>query len=468
MESNFMSKINDAREALKKIPSLDKILFKSNKSKEVPSHLLKSKINHFLSVLRLEINEGKIPDNIPNYIQQKVEKIILLNSIHSLRSVINGTGIILNTGLGRAPLSKDMILSVAESIYPYSNLEVDIISNSRGNRLDHISPMINSLVGSEQSLMVNNNAAAVMIMLNSICKNKKVIISRGEQVEIGGSFRIPDIIESSGCKMVEVGTTNKTKLSDYENAIDKDTAAILVVHTSNYKVVGFTESVDFDKLSQLCKSKGVELLFDLGSGAIINDTSSNIPFERKINEYLSSGASVVTYSGDKLLGGIQSGLLSGKKELIDKIYKNPMYRTLRCDKYRIALMEKILRTYDSRDSVSKSNLSLQLFLRSRDLLDKNAQEVIKKLNKNIKKKFTFKIIDTLVEAGSGSLPTEKIESVAITIKSNVLSANKISKKLRLCDTPIFNYIKNDLVHIDFKAITDDQLDIISEQINICL
>ena len=145
-----------------------------------------------------------------------------------------------------------------------------------------------------------------------------------------------------------------------------------------------------------------------------------------------------------------------------------MYRTLRCDKYRIALMEKILRTYDSRDSVSKSNLSLQLFLRSRDLLDKNAQEVIKKLNKNIKKKFTFKIIDTLVEAGSGSLPTEKIESVAITIKSNVLSANKISKKLRLCDTPIFNYIKNDLVHIDFKAITDDQLDIISEQINICL
>ena len=166
-----------------------------------------------------------------------------------------------------------MILSVAESIYPYSNLEVNIGSNSRGNRLDHISPIINSLVGSEQSLMVNNNAAAVMIMLNSICKNKKVIISRGEQVEIGGSFRIPDIIESSGCKMVEVGTTNKTKLSDYENAIDKDTAAVLVVHTSNYKVVGFTESVDFDKLSHLCKSKGVELLFDLGSGAILNDNS---------------------------------------------------------------------------------------------------------------------------------------------------------------------------------------------------
>ena len=468
MESKIMSKSDIAREALKNIPSLDKILSTSNNSNKVPSHLLKSKINHFLSNLRLEINQGKIPDDIPKYIHQNVEKIILLNSNHSLRSVINGTGIILNTGLGRAPLSKDMILSVAESIYPYSNLEVNIGSNSRGNRLDHISPIINSLVGSEQSLMVNNNAAAVMIMLNSICKNKKVIISRGEQVEIGGSFRIPDIIESSGCKMAEVGTTNKTKLSDYENAIDKDTAAVLVVHTSNYKVVGFTESVDFDKLSQLCKSKGVELLFDLGSGAILNDNSSNIPFERKINEYLTSGASVVTYSGDKLLGGIQAGILSGKKELIDRIYKNPMYRTLRCDKYRIALMEKILRTYDSRDSVTKSNLALQLFLRSRDHLNKNAQEVIKNLNDNIKKSFTFKITDTLVEAGSGSLPTETIESVAITIKSDVLSSNKISKKLRLCNSPIFNYIKNDIVHIDFKAITDDQLDLLSDQINLCL
>ena len=176
-----MSKSDNAREALKSIPSLDKILSTSKNSDKVPSHLLKSKINHFLSNLRLEINQGKIPDDIPKYVQQKVEKIILSNSIHSLRSVINGTGIILNTGLGRAPLSKDMILSVAESIYPYSNLEVDIGSNSRGNRLDHISPIINSLVGSEQSLMVNNNAAAVMIMLNSICKNKKVIISRGSR-----------------------------------------------------------------------------------------------------------------------------------------------------------------------------------------------------------------------------------------------------------------------------------------------
>ena len=356
-----MTHNTDARAAFKQIPSVDEILSNLSKSETVPTHLLKTNIDKFLNKLRQEIKSGHIPLDIPKHISSGVNKIINNSDKNSLRSVINGTGIILNTGLGRAPISKDIISSVADSIYPYCNLEVDIDSNSRSNRLDHISPLINSLVGSENSLMVNNNAAAVMIMLNSICKNKKVIISRGEQVEIGGSFRIPDIIKSSGCEMVEVGTTNKTNLSDYEDAIDEDTGAILVVHTSNYKVVGFTESVDFKQLGELCNKKGVNLLFDLGSGAILNSKSKDIPFERKINEYLKLGANIVTYSGDKLLGGIQTGIISGDKSLIDNIYANPMYRTLRCDKYRIALMERVLRTYDSRNKVSKDNLSISVW-----------------------------------------------------------------------------------------------------------
>ena len=463
-----MKNKNNVREAFQKIPSVDEILFKIKDKESIPGHLLKTKVRELLKKLRQDIHNQKIPKNIPKYISTKVEKIITTNKSSSLKSVINGTGIILNTGLGRAPISKDIILSVADTIYPYCNLEVDEDTNKRGNRLDHVDPLINSLVESEKSLMVNNNAAAVMIMLNSLCKNKSVIISRGEQVEIGGSFRIPDIIKSSGCKMVEVGTTNKTKLSDYKKAIDSKTSAILVVHTSNYKVVGFTETVDFKELATLCKERGIQLLFDLGSGAIYNSKSSNIPFERQINDYLKFGADIVTYSGDKLLGGIQSGIISGKKKLVEKIYKNPMYRTLRCDKYRISLMEKILRTYNSTTEINSNNLSINLFLRSKEELFNLAEGVLNKVNKTLKKKYNFKIVDTQVEAGSGSLPIEKIESIAISISSQHISENKISKALRTSDTPVFNYINNKVVYIDLKAIPNDQINILINQLNTCL
>ena len=463
-----MNKKNNAREAFQEIPSVDDILSNVKDKKGIPNHLLKTKVKEFLDKLRKEIKNQKIPNDIPKYISTIVGKIIATNKSSSLKSIINGTGIILNTGLGRAPISKDIILSVVEAIYPYCNLEVDKETNKRSNRLDHIEPLINSLVNCEKSLMVNNNAAAVMIMLNSLCENKKVIISRGQQVEIGGSFRIPDIIKSSGCKMVEVGTTNKTKLSDYENAIDSNTSAILVVHTSNYKVVGFTETVDFKELAILCKEKEIHLLFDLGSGAIYNSKSANIPFERKISDYIKLGADIVTYSGDKLLGGIQGGIISGNKKLVKKIYKNPMYRTLRCDKYRIALMEKILRTYNSTDEIYSDNLSINLFLRPQKQLGSMAKKILKKVNKKVKEKYNFKITETLVEAGSGSLPIEKMKSIGISMESEDISSNKISSKLRSADTPVFNYINNNKVYIDLKAIPNDQVNILIKQLNTCL
>ena len=463
-----MSKKNNAREAFKEIPSVDEILNKIKDSEHIPYHLLKTNIRELLENLRIDIKNNKSPKNISEYISDRVDIILKKNSFSSLKSIINGTGIILNTGLGRAPLSKEIIDSISDTIYPYCNLEVDYNTNKRNNRLDHIEPLINSLVECDSSIMVNNNAAAVMIMLNSLCKNKKVIISRGQQVEIGGSFRIPDIIKSSGCKMIEVGTTNKTKLSDYEDAIDEKTAAILYVHTSNYKVVGFTEFVDFKKLADLCKDKGIYLLFDLGSGAIYDSESKKIPFERKVREYVKLGADIVTYSGDKLLGGIQSGIISGKKDLVGKIYKNPIYRTMRCDKYRIALMEKILRSYNSSKVINDNNLSINLFLRSRGELLALAKKIVEKINNRIKKIYNIEISNSLVEAGSGSLPTEKIESIAISFTSSKISTNKISNKLRSADTPIFNYINNDKVYVDLKAIPDDQVNILIKQINKCL
>ena len=462
-----MTNNKNAREAFKKIPSVDEIL-KTIDLESLPVHFLKSRINQILNKVREDIISNNIPVDIYSFVMNEVEKQVRYISKPSLKSVINGTGIILNTSLGRAPISKSILESVSKTIYPYCNLEIDLNSNSRGERLNHIEPLINSLVGSQKSILVNNNAAAVMIMLNSLCFGKEVIISRGQQVEIGGSFRIPDIIKSSGCKMVEVGTTNKTSIKDYVEAINNKTAAILHVHTSNYKVIGFTDEVDLKELAKICKEHKVDLLCDLGSGSIYNKKSNFISVEKEVQKYISSGVDIVTYSGDKLLGGAQGGIISGLTKLINKIHDNPMYRTLRCDKYRIALFEKILRTYINNKEVTNDNLSIMLFERPQEKLNDNANKIIKSINKKVHDKYNVKIKKTNVEAGSGSLPTEKIPSIAITINSNNKSTNKISNALRNCSTPILTYINNDKVFIDLKAITDDQIETLIEMLNSCL
>ena len=462
-----MTNNKNAREAFKKIPSVDEIL-KTIDLESLPVHFLKSRINQILNKVREDIISNNIPADIYSFVMNEVEKQVRYISKPSLKSVINGTGIILNTSLGRAPISKSILESVSKTIYPYCNLEIDLNSNSRGERLNHIEPLINSLVGSQKSILVNNNAAAVMIMLNSLCFGKEVIISRGQQVEIGGSFRIPDIIKSSGCKMVEVGTTNKTSIKDYVEAINNKTAAILHVHTSNYKVIGFTDEVDLKELAKICKEHKVDLLCDLGSGSIYNKKSNFISVEKEVQKYISSGVDIVTYSGDKLLGGAQGGIISGLTKLINKIHDNPMYRTLRCDKYRIALFEKILRTYINNKEVTNDNLSIMLFERPQEKLNDNANKIIKSINKKVHDKYNVKIKKTNVEAGSGSLPTEKIPSIAITINSNNKSTNKISNALRNCSTPILTYINNDKDFIDLKAITDDQIETLIEMLNSCL
>ena len=462
-----MTKTKDVREAFKQIPSLDRIL-KSIDLDSLPLHFIKTRIKESLQKIRLQINDNNIPKDIYKYTMDRVLEDVKHISTPSLKSLINGTGIILNTSLGRAPISKSILDSVSDTIYPYCNLEIDLKNNTRGERLNHIDSLINSLVGSEKSILVNNNAAAVMIMLNSLCFGKKVIISRGQQVEIGGSFRIPDIIKSSGCKMVEVGTTNKTSIDDYAKAIDDKTAAILHVHTSNYKIIGFTHEVALKDLSNLCKDNKINLLCDLGSGLIYNKKNHSMPVEREVKEYISEGVDVVTYSGDKLLGGAQGGIISGINNLIERIHSNPMYRTLRCDKYRIALFEKILRTYITTKKITNDNLSIMLFERTQVKLKENANKIVKLIDKEINKKYNMVIQESKVEAGSGSLPTEKISSIAISIYSKEISSNTISNQLRLCSTPILTYIKNDKVYIDLKAITDSQLDLVAKMINSCL
>ena len=465
-----MTKIDkNTREVLKKIPSIDEILKRfSNSSQLIPLDFLKFSINKELQVIRNDFKKGLHIEKPKSYIDNKIS--ILYNKISkkSLRPVINATGIILHTGLGRAPISKEILIDGILQNYPYSNLEINIENGKRGDRNIHISNLISSICNAEESIIVNNNAAAVMLVLNTICSNKEVIISRGQQVEIGGSFRIPDVILKSQSKMIEVGTTNKTHLKDYQNAITNNTAAILYVHTSNYKVIGFTNEIEINDLSKLSKNKKLPLIVDLGSGSITDFKSFGLPMEKMIKKYFDLGADIVTFSGDKLLGGPQSGIISGNQKLINEIKNNSIYRAVRCDKIRISILENILRTYYTSTKISDNNLAIKLFLRSQKDLENNAKKILKKIPKSIINKLNISYIPSLVEAGSGSLPTEKIPSIALLISSKSISSNKIYNRFLNLEVPLIGYIKNNIFHIDLKAIPDDQIDLLVKSIKIAI
>jgi L-seryl-tRNA(Ser) seleniumtransferase len=460
------NKKDKVRETLKLIPSIDEILKKNKISdKNTPIDFIKYNLNEKLNEIRETLLKGNLIDNPKKYIDDQILKVCNETFQKSLRPVINGTGIILHTGLGRAPISKEILIEGITQNYPYSNLEINIRNGKRGDRNTHISKLISSICNSEDSIVVNNNAAAVMLTLNSLCDNKEVIISRGQQVEIGGSFRIPDVIEKSNCNMIEVGTTNKTHIEDYKNAINSMTGAILYVHTSNYKVIGFTSEVDINQLSKLSSKYQVPLIVDLGSGSITDFKSFGLPMEKMIKKYIEFGADIITFSGDKLLGGPQSGIISGQNNLIKIIKKNSIYRAVRCDKIRISILENILRTYYSSKNVSDKNLAIQLFLRSQITLESNAKKILKGLSKKIIKDFNICYQTSYVEAGSGSLPTEKMESIAICLQSKKISSTTIYRKFLNMDIPLVGYINNDIFYIDLKAIPNDQLELVIESIN---
>ena len=445
---------NNAREVFKQIPSVDQII--KNYQLRIPKDYFKYCVNLVLDQVRFDIQNGKDIDDIKLYVDNKINQKIKHISNNSLKEVINATGIILHTGLGRAPISEEILIQSVKNTYPYTNLEFNLENGQRGERNSHISDLFNSLCNVGSSLIVNNNAAAVMLMLNSICEYKEVIISRGQQVEIGGSFRIPDVIKKSNCKMIEVGTTNKTHLKDYESKINENTAAILYVHTSNYKVIGFTNEIEISDLSKLATKYNIPLLVDLGSGSLADYKSFGLPMEKLVKEYVKKGANIISFSGDKLLGGPQAGIIVGDNKLIKLIKNNPIYRSVRCDKVRISIMESILRTYYSERKISKHNLSIQLFIRTIDEIKENISFIISKLSKNHINQFNIKSINTYVEAGSGSLPTEKIPSLSLVFKHQDITASQLYKRFLHCDIPVVGYINNNVYHIDFKAIPNTQ------------
>lgn len=401
-------------------------------------------------------------EEITQHIIKKLRENIACQQRAGLKRVINATGIVLHTNLGRAPLPKDAINLVKEVSEGYSNLEFDIEAGIRGSRYSHIEPIIKKITGAESVMVVNNNAAAVFLCLNTLANNKEVIISRGQQVEIGGSFRIPDIISRSSARMVEVGTTNKTRIGDYDNAISEEASVLLKVHTSNYKITGFTEEVSLQELVELGYEKQLIVMEDLGSGSLYDLSFIGLPYEPTVQDSIKSGADIVTFSGDKLLGGPQVGIIVGRKDLIDRIKKNPLTRMLRCDKMTIAALTAVLNLYNDLENAPSHIPALKMMALKEDELLSRAAELEKNINMVLGDKCKTEVIDEIDEVGGGSLPGVILKGKAVALSADNIEVNKIQEQLRRTDIPIVCRINKDRIILNVRTIEKSDFKIIVE------
>ncbi|MCM3764627.1 L-seryl-tRNA(Sec) selenium transferase [Neobacillus niacini] len=382
---------------------------------------------------------------------------------YTIQRVINATGTILHTNLGRARLSESAINHVVETARSYSNLEYKLDEGERGSRHSHVEALVKEITGSEAAMVVNNNAAAVYLVLRALAENKEVIVSRGQLVEIGGSFRISSIMEESGAKLVEVGTTNKTHLYDYENALSPDTAIIMKVHTSNFKVIGFTKSVETDELIQLAKKTDDVIFYeDLGSGALFDFRKHGIGDEPVVKEVIEMGADVVTFSGDKLLGGPQAGIIAGKKEIIARLKKHQLARVVRVDKMTLAALEGTLLAYARGEKAMLEIPTIRDLLVSVIELDERAQTFVSKLLQR-SSQYRAKVLPDISQVGGGTMPDVELPTAVIALTHQSLTAEQLGRKLRTETKPaIVGRIQRDEFMIDLRTVTIEEEELIIE------
>ena len=461
------------QELLRLLPKIDDLLMDgwiSSLIGRVPREIVVDAVRDEVETLRSGILDGSITeasqmglDNISDRITEKVNKL----EIKSLRPVVNATGVVLHTNLGRANLSEKALAQVISVANNYSTLEYDPEKGSRGSRHSHVENAIKKITGAEAAMAVNNNAAATMLVMAAIGRGREMIVSRGELVEIGGSFRIPDIMNESGAVLVEVGTTNKTRISDYESHINENTAALLKVHTSNYRVIGFTEDVSIRELRKLGDKYGLPVIYDMGSG-LMTDLSEWGIHEPVVRDGLKDGADLILFSGDKLLGGPQAGIIAGKKEYIDKIKSHPLARVVRVDKMTIAALEATLSEYGDRDRALSEIPVLRMLTKSREELQAECL-LLKGMLDEIKDPedgsaaYTVRIIEDEGVVGGGSAPDSRLQNVVLAIDHRSLSPDSIEEALRKGEPPVIARIKNDSVIIDVRTVDKSGYEIIAER-----
>jgi L-seryl-tRNA(Ser) seleniumtransferase len=455
---------------LKKISPVDEIL--TNKqvklliekyNRDFIVNMLRRAIAEVRQQLRLfeeEVDQEVVMQNI----YDNLEKLVLQNTRENLQKVINGTGVVLHTNLGRAPLGEKAISNLSHIAKSYNNLEMDLEKGIRGSRYQHVEQLLTYLTGAEDVLVVNNNAAAVMLGLKAMAENKEVIVSRGQLVEIGGAFRLPEVMKLSGAKLVEIGTTNKTYIADYASAINDQTALLFSAHTSNYKIVGFSEEVKLEKLAKLGKEKGIPVMQDLGSGILYKLDSWGLKDEPTVQECVASGADIITFSGDKLLGGPQSGIIVGKKEYIEKMKRNQLLRAMRVDKLTVAALEGTLIEYIAGKPQEEIPVIRMLTI-SNEELKKKAEELYNRLSIKIGKSSKIKHLSMIsVEdmVGGGAYPTYKLPGYGIELEFFEMKLESAAKELRLMNPALLTRKQENKMVISVRTLLAGEVEQITE------
>ena len=449
-----------SKDLLKKLPAIDKWLASAggqNLCAEFSHAEVVGVMRAHLTRLRTALTNGgaEIPDfESPEYCM-RLRADLFEGRMSSLRRTINATGIIIHTNLGRAPLADEAIAAIMDTASGYSNLELDLDTGKRGSRYQHLESLLTRLTGAESAVVVNNCAAAVMLALSSIAKGGEAIISRGELVEIGGSFRMPDVIAQSGACMIEVGTTNKTHLGDYAAALTEETRVLLAIHPSNFRVVGFTEKPALSELAKLAHENGLLLMEDLGSGSLIDLSTFGLNAEPTVQASLAAGVDLLTFSGDKLLGGPQAGILLGRVDLIGSIKRNPLLRALRIDKLSLAALAATLRLYLPPNDPQEKVPVLRMISESQASVGRRASRLLRQVKKI--PRITATVSEDVSYSGGGALPMNKIPTKVVRLRAEGLTATGLAERLRAADTPVIGRISEDLLHLDVRTVLPREL-----------
>ena len=468
MEANINRKSRASTPArqnlLRAIPQVDEVLQWLSPGIDAPLLLIKQTIREELDILRQSILEGK------KIGKKDLSKKKLIGQIHekvqlklgpNFKRVINATGVVIHTNLGRSILSDSACEALVEAGTRYSNLEFDLKTGKRGSRYSLVEQLLCDLTGAEAALVVNNNAAAVLLVLDTLAKGREVIVSRGQLVEIGGSFRVPEVMVKSGAKLVEVGATNRTHLRDYEDTISEGTAMLLKVHASNFKMVGFTKEVSAEELVELAGRYKLLVMEDLGSGCLVDMSRYGLRKEPTVQETVKAGVDVVTFSGDKLLGGPQAGLIVGKRNIIDCIKKNQLNRALRIDKFTLAALENVLRLYYDPETVVSKIPTLAMLTATPDIMERRAKLLVRKAKKHLVDKCNIAVKVTGSRVGGGALPEEDLESRGVVLEPLDRTVNELEKNLRLNPLPVIGRIVEDRYILDMRTVADDEVQIIA-------
>ena len=462
-----MAKSKERNSILRALPSVDALL-KTDTARGLANELGPTRVTSLARLatedlrqrLLLNSSQGSAGANgddafrseLLKQAEQRLVELHRIDEASGVHRVINATGVVLHTNLGRAPLS-DAARRAIDQASGYCTLEYDTAAGSRGPRAARAENLLLELTGAQSALIVNNCAAAALLVLNTFARDGEAVISRGELVEIGGDFRVPDIMAQSGARMIEVGTTNRTRLSDYRRAINERSRLVMRVHTSNYRIVGFTKVPSLAELATLTRGAGLPLYEDAGSGALIDFNNYGIAGEPVIRESIEAGADVVSFSGDKLVGGPQAGLVVGRAELIERMRSNPLYRALRADKLRLAALEATLSAYSREEKVP----TLEMIAMTAGQIEKRAKKLIRKVYRNRADTLTLEPIKSESAVGGGSAPISSLPTVAISVAQQGVAAKKIAELLRRWNPPIIARIVNDRVLIDLRtvALTDE-------------